>query len=118
MATATFKYGEPDVAPYTPGSAVAEGDVVVIGDTPVIAHTDIAANTLGTVAIRGGFYIMPKASSGAIAGRTKVWWNAGASQVTTTASTHKAFGFTDPAGAADGDTTVIVEHFPTGPDAT
>jgi hypothetical protein len=42
--------------------------------------------------MNGGTYLV--AGDAAIAADKKVWWNAAASQITETASTHKVFGVT------------------------
>lgn len=114
MAVAKLQRGEPVMDNYTPGVAVAEGAVVVIGDYPVVSHTDMEAGVMGAVAIRGGIYRMPKASGGstAIAGRKRVYWDAGNQRVTETAASNKGFGITSPNGSVDADTTVEVEHQP------
>jgi predicted RecA/RadA family phage recombinase len=105
MAVATKIHSDPRTIPYTPGSAVAAGDVVVVGATVGIAPAPIAANAAGTLEIEGEFY-MPKAagSSTAIGAGVKVWWDATNSVVTTTSSTHKAAGYTSVA-SVDADTT-------------
>ena len=96
---------EGDRMPYTPGSAVAVGAVVVVGDTVGVADRPIAANTLGSLAVEGAF-AFPK-SAGAIAAGVVVYWDAGASAVTITASTNKRVGKVY-AAALDADTTVVV----------
>ena len=40
---------------YTPGSAVAAGDVIVQGELIGVARTPIAANALGSLAVDGVF---------------------------------------------------------------
>jgi predicted RecA/RadA family phage recombinase len=112
MAAVKLQRGTPVMDNYTPGSAVAEGAVTVIGDCPVIATTDLEASVLGAVAIRGGVWRCNKATNEAIAGRTRVYWKASDSTVTTTASTHKVFGYSCPDGATETATTVEVEFFP------
>lgn len=108
MATAYYM-NDGGRMPYTPSSAVAAGDVVVIGDTVGVATQAIAANELGTLATRGLFKL-PKASGSttAIAAGTKVYWAAGSSVITTTASGNKCIGYTHLA-SVDGDTTQYVE---------
>jgi len=44
-----------DVLDYTPGSAVAAGEVVVIGTLVAVAPRPIAANALGSLAVDGVF---------------------------------------------------------------
>lgn len=90
---------------YTPGSAVAAGDVVVLNDLVTVAPRPIAANALGAVAIEG-VWSMPKAS-GAIGQGALVYWDATNGNVTTTASGNKRAGKA-AAAAASGDTSVMV----------
>ena len=90
---------------YTPGSAVAAGDVVVLNDLVTVAPRPIAANALGAVAIEGVFS-MPKAT-GAIGQGAIVYWDATAGNVTTTASGNKRAGKA-AAAAASGDASVMV----------
>lgn len=53
---AKYVSGDVETRDYTPGSAVDAGDVIVIDGWPYVAHQDIPANTLGSLAIRGGIY--------------------------------------------------------------
>lgn len=99
MPQTTFIHGSPVMEDHTPGSAVAAGDVVVTADTPRVAHLDIPAGTLGALAGGGGVYEVT--GDAAIAANKKVWWNDTANKVTETASTHKPFGYTVTACAAD-----------------
>lgn len=106
---ARFAHGSTTMVDHTPGSAVSAGDVVVVGDHIRIAHLDIAANRQGALASAGGVYGV--AGDAAIASGKKVYWNAAASKVTETASTHKVFGRT--VEACSGDTVVFnVQHDP------
>jgi predicted RecA/RadA family phage recombinase len=91
---------------YTPGADVAAGAVVVQGDLVGVAPRPIPANTLGALAVEGVFDF-PKATGGgtAITAGALVYWNAGASQATTTAAGNKLIGKTTKA-AADADATV------------
>ena len=75
MATATFIHDGNSID-YTPGSAVAAGDVVVQGELVGVAKTPIAASALGALAIAGVFDF-PKATgaSTAIAAGAKVYWD-------------------------------------------
>ena len=81
MATAQFIH-DGDSIDYTPGSAVAAGDVVVQGDLIAIAKLDIAAGQLGALATVGVFDV-PKATGGGtdIDAGAKLWWNATDSRV-------------------------------------
>lgn len=90
---------------YTPGSAVSAGDVVLLTDLLTVATHDIPANVLGAVAYNG-IYELPKAS-GAIALGAAVYWDAGNSNITTTATSNKFAGHATKA-AASGDTVVEV----------
>lgn len=109
MGMADYKYGDPRMVDHTPGSAIAIGDVVVTNDTVRVAHRAIAANELSALASEGGVYEV--VGDAAIAADKKVWWNAAASKVTTTASTHKVFGVTVSACGGDGQA-CLVRHDP------
>lgn len=109
MGMADFKHGSPAMVDHTPAGAVAIGDVVVTNDTPRVSHRAIAAGELSALAAEGGVYEC--VGDAAIAADKKVWWNAAASKVTTTASTHKVFGVTVSACSADGST-CLVRHYP------
>jgi len=106
MANPTVKFYHGDEvlrADYTPGSAVAAGDVVVQGDMVGIATQAIAANKVGALAINGGVWICPKAvtSGSALAAGTLVYWDATNEVVTATAGANKTFGYVvEAAGAA------------------
>lgn len=107
MATAIFIHDGNSID-YTPGANVSAGDVVAQGELVGIAKLDIVANALGALAVTGVFDL-PKATGAgtAITAGAKVYWNATASQATTTASGNKYLGKTVRA-AADGDATVRV----------
>lgn len=90
---------------YTPGSAVAAGDVVILNDLVAVAPVAIAANKLGAVSVEG-VWSMPKAS-GAIGQGALVYWDATNGNITTTSSGNKRAGKA-AAAAASGDTTVKV----------
>lgn len=61
-----------DTIDYTPGSAVASGDVIVLTDIIGIAKTPIAANELGSLGIDGVFSV-PKGSDAFTIGDTVHW---------------------------------------------
>lgn len=71
---------------YTPGSAVAAGDVVVQSTLVGVAERDIPANTLGALAIEGLFQF-PKAAATTVSVGAKVYWDSTAVSVVATAST-------------------------------
>ena len=89
---------------YTPGSAVAAGDVVVIGSLVGVAPRPIAANALGSLAIDGVFS-MPCASGATGAQGSAINWYA--TSGVAHASTGVAAGKLAKARGAD-DTTVHV----------
>lgn len=93
---------------YTPGSAVAAGDVVVQGELVGVAKLDIAANKLGALAVAGVFDF-PKNSGGgtAIAMGVNVYWDSVNKVATTTAAGNKLIGKVVRA-AADADASVRV----------
>lgn len=93
-----------DVLDYTPGSAVAAGDVVVIGSLVGVAPRPIAANALGSLAICGVFS-MPCASGATGAQGSAINWYA--TSGVAHASTGVAAGKLAKARGAD-DTTVHV----------
>ena len=109
MATATFVHDGNSID-YTPGSAVAAGDVVVQGELVGVAKTPIAASALGALAIAGVFDF-PKATGGstAIAAGAKVYWDVADTEAKEDDETaaNKLIGKTVLA-AADADATVRV----------
>ena len=93
---------------YTPGSAVAAGDVVVQGELVGIATKEIAANVKGALAVEGVFDFPKDTGSGdAITAGALCYWDAGNEVATTTASTHKLIGKSVAAAAASGATVRI-----------
>ena len=88
------------------GSNIVSGAVVIIGTIAGIAIADIASGKTGAVRIAGVFSL-PKAAGVAITQGAKVYWNAGAGNVTTTASGNTLFGVAAVA-AASGDANVSV----------
>lgn len=93
-----------DLFDYTPGSAVAAGDVVVIGAMVGVAPRPIAANTLGALAIEG-IFSLPCATGATGAQGSAINWYA--TSGVAHASTGVAAGKLAKARAAD-DTTVHV----------
>ena len=74
MSTSDY-VGDDDLLDYTPGSAVAAGDVVVIGSLVAVAPRPIAANALGTLSIEG-VYSLPCASGATGAQGSAINWYA------------------------------------------
>jgi predicted RecA/RadA family phage recombinase len=105
MGTASTYQMDPDHIDYTPSSAVAVGDVVILSNLFCIADRPIAANVKGALAISGAF-TLPKAS-GAISQGAVVYWDAGAGNITTTATSNTRAGWAAEA-AASGDSTAKV----------
>ena len=109
MPTAVFVQAG-DQIDYTPGAAVAAGDVVVQGDLIGVAKQPIAASALGALAVSGVFDF-PKATGGgsAIAAGATVYWDVADQQAKTDSETgaNKLLGKT-VAAAGDNDTTVRV----------
>jgi predicted RecA/RadA family phage recombinase len=93
---------------YTPGSAVAAGDVIVQGELVGIARTPIAANALGSLAVAGVFDFAKATGGGtAITAGANVYWDDTNNVATTTATGNKLIGKCVKA-AADGAATVRV----------
>lgn len=90
---------------HTPGSALSAGDVVVVGSLVGIAATDIAAGKLGAILVDGVFEF-PKAAEALSVGDS-AYWDAGASNVTATASGNTLVGIV-VAAAASGDAVASV----------
>lgn len=99
-----------DTIDYTPGSAVAAGDVVVQAELVGVAVQPIAADELGALAVSGVFDF-PKAAGGgtAIAAGDPCYWDVADQEATEDADTgtNKLLGKCVKA-AADADTTVRI----------
>jgi len=95
---------------YTPGAAVAAGDVVVQGELVGIARTAITASALGSLAVHGVFdFAKATGADTAITAGANVCWDAALQQATTNAAAgvNKLIGKAVKA-AADADATVRV----------
>ncbi|MCK6485456.1 MAG: DUF2190 family protein [Phycisphaerae bacterium] len=107
MAQATFVHDGAAID-YTPGAAVAAGDVVVIGELVGVTKTPIAANALGALAVRGVFDFAKATGVGtAISAGANVYWDDTNNVATTTATGNKLIGKCVKA-AADANATVRV----------
>lgn len=104
MAEATYKK-QGDMLDYTPGTAVAAGEVIVQGALVGIAGRDIAAGELDALALTGIFDVF-KLSTDAVTVGQVLYWDAGNNRATTTASTHKRLGLAT-AASASGQTQVL-----------
>lgn len=76
---------------YTPGSAVATGDVVVQGDLVGVVKRPLAANEAGALDVDGVFDFA-KATNVAYTVGTILYWDDTANLVTTTATGNKQIG--------------------------
>ncbi len=107
MAQATFVQ-EGNAIDYTPGAAVAAGDVIVIGELVGVVKTPIAANALGALAVRGVFDFAKATGVGtAITAGANCYWDDTNNVATTTAAGNKLIGKCIQA-AVDADATVRV----------
>ena len=99
MATTTYRQ-KGDLIDYTPASNVSAGDIVVVGEIVGQVPSDILANIKGSLRI-GGIINAPKLSTDAVANAgVKLYWDAGNTRLTTTASTHKLAGLSAEAAAS------------------
>ena len=109
---ATYVQGRPQMEDYVAPAAVNAGDLIITGATIRIAHLDIAAGELGALAIDGGVYTFPKATTGgsAIADNTIVYWDNTNKVITTTSAGNKRLGYTFGT-SLDTDATQRVLHY-------
>jgi len=91
---------------YTPGGAVAAGDVVVQGDLVGVTKRPLAANEAGALSVDGVFDFAKNTGVAYTVG-TILYWDDTNNVVTTTASGNKQIGKVVRA-AASADTTVRV----------
>lgn len=100
-------YNQPgNVWTHTAGSNLTSGQPVLMGDVLGVALSAIANGAKGSVAVSGTFTIT-KLTTDVVAQGAALYWDAGNSRLTTTASTNKLAGYAaSPAG--NGDTTVQV----------
>jgi predicted RecA/RadA family phage recombinase len=89
---ATNYIAEGKVINYTAGADIASGAVVVIGTNRIgVALADIANGAVGPVQVEGVFNL-PKLSTDTPAQYALLYWDAGNTRLTTTASTHPVAG--------------------------
>lgn len=104
----TTKYIQPGEAmDHTPSSAVAKDEVVVFSDKIGVANDAIASGATGILHVAGVFEL-PCLSTDVVAQGDKLYWDAGNTRLTLTASTHKTAGWAF-AASADGVTTCQVK---------
>ena len=77
---------------YVAGSNLSAGAVVVIGARVGVLLADIASGATGALAVKGVFELA-KLSTDVVAQGDLLYWDAGNSRLTTTASTHKTAGY-------------------------
>jgi predicted RecA/RadA family phage recombinase len=97
-------------ADYTPGAAVAAGEVVVQNSMPGFARSDIAASALGSLGLAGKWRIVK--ANGAINPGVAVYWDAdgnpqggtaGSGCATTTSTGNTFLGFAEVAAGASAE---------------
>jgi predicted RecA/RadA family phage recombinase len=94
-----------DVWDHVASGAKASGDVVVMGDTVGVCLTAIANGAIGAVEVAGVFRLT-KLTADVVVQGAKLYWDAGNSRLTITASTHKYAG---RAAAAAGGTSTTAD---------
>lgn len=92
--------------PFTAGADVASGDPVIVGDIVGIAVGDVANGADGELQLCGVFELAK--ANAAITAADTLYWDAGNSNVTTTASGNTKIGFAF-APAALGAATAMVK---------
>jgi predicted RecA/RadA family phage recombinase len=95
-----------DAIDYTPGSAVAAGDVIVQGDLIGVTKLPIAANQLGALHVDGIFDFAKNTGVSFTVGQI-LYWDDTANQATATSSGNKQIGKCVKA-AGTSDTTVRI----------
>lgn len=106
--------GDPLKIDYTPsGASVAAGEIVVLGELPLVAARDIADGRLGALNCGGAVYRAAKTPAEAVTVGATLYFDAANNRLTTTASTHKKFGYAGKAALA-ADTHVEAIHKPGG----
>ncbi|MCA9132938.1 MAG: DUF2190 family protein [Planctomycetales bacterium] len=109
MSLTTFRQTG-DLIDYTPSGAASAGDIVVQSELVGQVVADLAAGQKGALRIEG-VITAPKLSSDEVDIGDVLYWDAGNSRCTTTASTHKIMGKAVSA-AGSGATSVDVKLTP------
>lgn len=104
MKNCIFPEGE--VITITASGTISSGDPVLMTDIVGIAQNDAVSGDLVTVALEG-VYEVTKLSTDTPAVGQALYWDAGNSRFTTTASTHKKAGYAWKAEIS-GATTVLL----------
>jgi len=105
MAKKFIQPGE--VIDYTAGSALSSGAVVLIGNRIGVLLTDLASGEVGAAQVTG-VWELAKLSTDVVTQGALLYWDAGNSRLTTTASSHKLAGYAW-AAASGTDTTVQIK---------
>jgi len=112
VPTVRLDSGNATMIPYTPGSAYTAGTVVVQGDLLAVGATNIDADREGSLQVIGpqAVWIFPKStgSGTALTAGQVVYWDAGNTVVTTTASTHKICGKVVEAAGVNASTVLVM----------
>lgn len=102
------KFVQPgEVIEYTAGSALSSGAVVLIGNRIGVLLTDLANGEVGAAQVTG-VWELTKLSTDVVTQGALLYWDAGNSRLTTTASSHKQAGYAW-AAASGTDTTVQIK---------
>lgn len=101
----TKKFIQPgEVIDYTAGSALTAGTIVLIGNRIGVLLSDLANGETGPAQVTGVFELN-KLSTDVVTQGALLYWDAGNSRLTVTASTHKLAGYAWK--AADGTTSAV-----------
>lgn len=109
MSLTTYRQ-QGDIIDYTPSGNVSAGDIVVQDDLIGQVVSDVLADEKGALRIEGVINV-PKLSTDVVTAGAALYWDAGNSRATLTASTHKLLGKAIEA-AGDGVTDVDVKLCP------
>jgi len=88
---AQYSHGVQVMVDYTPGAAVAAGEVVVNNDLVGVALQAIAKNALGAICVSGIFTVAKKSTDTFQVG-TKVYWDDSNNYATTTSTNNTYLG--------------------------
>jgi predicted RecA/RadA family phage recombinase len=81
-----------EVMDYIAGGTISAGAVVVVGDRIGVALTDMVSGQMGALQMSGVFELPALASDDIVPG-AQLYWDAGNTRLTLTASTHKKAGY-------------------------
>jgi hypothetical protein len=116
MADTTFRHGDPDTIPYTPGDGdKSPGQVILLGNTTGLTCGIVPANgilntKLGALDAGGGVYECINLNNAA--NYVKVYWDNSAKKVTTVTTNNALFGFVSSGGGGGANTACLVKHWP------